>query len=130
MSNSLVQNVGYVGIDQEPGTVTVSKSIFRYNASAILVTADGVDLSGGALGGRNTIVCNSRSEAQPGGLGPGIGVQNTSTVSLNASNVDWDTPGPDVFNCSEACTCTIPSTAPSPRARMGWTPSSGPPEPS
>jgi hypothetical protein len=102
LSNSLVQNAGQAGIFQEQGTVTVSGSVFRYNAE-------------GTLGGRNTIVCSSDVENFYSDSNyPSIGVQTTAPDPLNASNVDWDTPGPDVFDCDgsstfQSCTCATGS---------------------
>jgi len=62
------------------------------------------------------VVCSSSSEANPIERAqlpyPAMAVLNTTSATLNASNVSWDTPGPDHFRCDStgtACTCQITS---------------------
>ncbi len=41
-----------------------------------------------------------------------VSVVNETSAMLNASNIDWDTPGPDLFGCDSdfsSCTCLIAS---------------------
>jgi len=73
--------------------------------------------AGAQPGGVNTIACNTS-----GGVGgdagmPGASIMNLTSNLLNASNVDWDTPGPDQFSCNASllvCTCQISSCTTTP----------------
>jgi len=109
LSNATIQNAG-LGIQASAGTVTVSNSTLQYNGGAVEQDSDGtnvaaIDLSGGAAGGTNTIACSNRIQA-PGATG--VSVLNTTSKALNASNVAWDTVGPDLFACNAqlaSCIC-------------------------
>jgi len=130
MNNTTIQNAD-VGIDATDGVVTLRSSTLQYNHIGIWSDGEGpggaIDISG-ADGGRNTVVCSSIAEAAPasrtGLLGdtPGIDVVNTAGVPLNASNVDWDTAGPDLFTCgsgqppSSPWSCELSHCATSPGA--------------
>ena len=118
LTNSTIQNAGRA-LYASAGSVTMSGSTIWYNGRGIqqATATDGfgnttnatVDLSGDGLSD-NTIICNSSNESPS--YGPGIGVYNTSNVTLNASNVAWDTPSPDYFTCDSAfasCTCNLSS---------------------
>jgi hypothetical protein len=111
-----------VGLHALAGTATIARSFFQYISIGIEQDTDGVniasiDLSGGADGGVNTVACNTS-----GGLGGDAGMPGTSVINLtlnllNASNVDWDTPGPDQFSCNASllvCTCQISSCTTAP----------------
>ncbi len=109
LTGTTIQNVGGVGLDQANGMAVVSNSVFRYNFNAVAAYGSGVDLSGGDAGGRNTIACNSGVEV-PNGTAVGAGVYSYASTSLDARNIDWDTPGPDQFECSGfplQCVCAI-----------------------
>jgi hypothetical protein len=111
--DTTIQNA-WLGLEVSAGSVVVSNSTIRYNNAGIVqdVNAFGlsgtVDLSGGALGGRNTVACiNGIEDDDPYG---DFSVLNETSATLNASNVDWDTPGPDLFSCDSDfsnCTCQI-----------------------
>jgi len=50
-------------------------------------------------------------------MATGVSVLNTTSRPLNASNVSWDTSGPDVFECNaqvSSCTCEIPGCTDTP----------------
>jgi len=54
----------------------------------------------------NTIACNFASPW----WGDDASVANFSSNPINASNVAWDTPGPNLFTCSDAagvCSCAV-----------------------
>ncbi len=92
------------------GSATVSGSTIQFNYNGVEQTDGGtVDLSGGGLGGVNTVVCSNSFESIHGTGGiPGVDVLNTNGTTLNASDVAWDTPGPDLFMCNaglKTCTC-------------------------
>ncbi len=95
------------GIDAQAGTATVMNSTFRHNLVGAVQEASGtIDLGGGG----NVIVCSTNV----GILNalPGVGVWNLSSTNLNASNVAWDTPGPDFFTCNRTlttCSCNLAS---------------------
>jgi hypothetical protein len=101
-----------VGLHALAGTATIARSSFQYNAIGVEQDTDSVnvasiDLSGGAAGGVNTIACNTSGNVGDAGM-PGASVLNLTSNVLNASNVDWDTPGPDQFSCNATllvCTC-------------------------
>jgi hypothetical protein len=108
------------------GTATLTNSTIQYNVSGVEQALSGkntatIDLSGaGADGGTNTIICSNSTECA--GFEPcqtGVSVLNATTQNLNASNVTWDTSGPDLFKCNGAlasCTCEIASCTDSPGA--------------
>jgi len=105
------------------GTATISGSTIQFNYNGVKQTSDGtnvgtVDLSGaGTDAGVNTVVCSDGMESINAVNGsttiPGINVLNDTTATLNASDVAWDTSGPDLFSCDAAtlatCTCEISS---------------------
>ncbi len=103
------------------GRATVSNSTIQFNyygvtqAEGTLSNPAVLDLSGGARGGTNTIICSSNQEgpSPPNEAEPGLNVVNYSeTQTLNASNVAWDTPGPDQFSCQinvSSCSCASSS---------------------
>ncbi len=97
------------GIHAMAGTASVSNSNIVYNYNGVEQDTDGtnigsIDLSGGTIGGTNTVACISSAESVSASPGSGIAVLNTTTATLNASNVDWDTSGPDLFSCNAALT--------------------------
>ncbi len=118
VTNSTIQNTE-AGIHAMAGTASVSSSIIEFNYVGAEQDTDGthigtVDLSGGAAGGMNNVVCSSNVEsifASPTStLDPGVSVLNTTTSNMAADNVDWDTVGPDLFSCDATrttCTCAI-----------------------
>ena len=117
VDNTVVQNT-WIGIYAIGGVTNVSNSLFRYNSIGVEQDSDGegdlvsIDMSGGG----NIVECSSNVETA-GMTAPGIGVYNTTGYSLNASNVAWDTAGPDYFQCDSAfatCACNIASCAVSP----------------
>ncbi len=101
------------------GSATISDSIIRYDYVGVSQNTDyygdpppTIDLSGGVLGGSNTVVCSSSSEAGPYETRtfPAMAVLNATSATLNASNVSWDTPGPDQFRCDATgtmCSCEL-----------------------
>jgi hypothetical protein len=116
VKNTTIQNTTY-GVITSNGNLTISSSIIRFNYVGVWQNNVGnpraiIDLSGGALGGSNTVVCASSSEANPNLqlTSPAIAVLNMTSATLNASNVSWDTPGPDQFICGPTatmCACEI-----------------------
>jgi len=116
LDNTTIQNTEY-GVNAAAGTATVSNSTIWYNYNGVQQGTDGtnvstVDLSSGGDGGTTTVVCSNSYESVASNGTPGISVLNSTTASLNASNVDWDTPGPDLFSCDATfadCTCEISS---------------------
>jgi hypothetical protein len=119
LSRADIENTD-VGLIASAGTATVYYSLIRYNHIGVEQATDGTnngttDLSGGS----NTVICSSSSESsQDGGVVlPGIDVFNTSSAILNASNVMWDTAGPDYFTCDPAftsCACNLTSCSTTP----------------
>ncbi len=117
LTNTTIQNTEY-GVNAAAGTATVSNSTIWYNYNGVQQGTDGtnvstLDLSSGGDGGTTTVVCSNSYEAYDANEeGPGVSVLNSTTQSLNARNVDWDTAGPDQFMCDstlEDCTCEISS---------------------
>jgi len=113
MNGTTIQNT-QIGIQAFAGTAVISNSTIRYNANGVEQAYTGrytatIDLSGGPDGGRNTVACSNSIE---GYAPPGVSVLNKNSQALNASNVNWDTPAPDLFGCNaslDACTCEISS---------------------
>ncbi len=115
LNGTTVQNTG-LAVYASAGTASLSNSILQYNGTGVEQATDGknigtIDLSGGASdGGTNIVVCSSNVE---GGGSVVISVLNNSSQNLDASNVSWDTAGPDVFKCTtllNGCVCqTTPS---------------------
>jgi hypothetical protein len=117
MSKTTIQNTEYA-IDATAGSASISGSTIQYNYNGVMQGTDGtnkstIDLSGGTAGGVNTVVCANSIESvngAGGGLTPAVCVLDTTADNLNASNVDWDTAGPDEFSCNAAltsCTCEL-----------------------
>jgi hypothetical protein len=114
IDNTVIQNTD-VGISAGEGAnVSVTNSVIRYNAIGVeQSTGATVDLSGGG----NSVVCSSSAESSVGSPVPGIDVWNAGAGDLNASNVAWDTAGPDYFSCDTggsdggflACSCNLAS---------------------
>ncbi len=111
INDTTIQNT-WLALGVFEGSAVVSNSTLRYNSAGVwqgnsdLGMSGTVDLSGGAVGGRNTVAC-SRTE---GYYYYGVSVVNETSATLNASNVDWDTPGPDLFSCDSDfsnCSCQI-----------------------
>ncbi len=112
-----IQNTEF-GVKANAGTATISSSTIQYNYNGVEQGTDGtnlssIDLSSGGDGGTTTVVCSNSDESVHGRNSfPGIDVLNTTSTTLNAANVTWDTSGPDLFQCDttlEACTCQIAS---------------------
>jgi len=116
LDNTTIQNTES-GVNANAGSATVSNSIIWYNFNGVEQGTDGtnlssLDLSSGGDGGTTTVVCNNSYESVHGRETPGVNVLNSTSASLNAQNVDWDTPGPDLFSCNAkltSCTCEISS---------------------
>jgi hypothetical protein len=119
LDNVLIQNTN-LGIYASAGTVNVTNSTVRYNVIGVQQAYDAFNHLNGTINladGGNTVICSNYSEnagfsrgPSPADGGPGIDVWNTSKASLNASNVAWDTAGPDYFKCDLAftsCTCNL-----------------------
>ncbi len=114
LENSVVQDTG-AAVWALAGNATISSSTIEYNFYGVWQDSDGtnvgtIDLSGGDAGGMNTVACNRSEGESP----PGCSVLNSTSKVLNASNVNWDTPGPDVFLCFalpwsvSSCNCRSP----------------------
>jgi hypothetical protein len=116
MSHTTIQNATF-GVIASTGNLTISSSNIRFNYVGVWQNNVGnsnahVDLSGGALGESNTVICTNSAEAETGLqlTFPAIAVLNMTSATLNASNVSWDTPGPDQFICGPTgtmCACEI-----------------------
>jgi hypothetical protein len=123
VSNSTIQNTE-TAIYAAAGSATLSGSTIQFNYRGVEQSSDSthvasIDLSGHLDAGMNSVVCSSKQESvQAGVTAPGVCVLNLSSGTLNASNVEWDTPGPDVFLCPglSNCTCTASSCTASPGA--------------
>jgi len=116
INDTTIQNTE-LALEVSAGSAVVSNSTIRYNNAGVVQETNGnIDLSGGLVGGRNTVACSNSIE---GGYHFGISVLNETSAALNASNVDWDTPGPDLFSCDSDfsdCTCLIAVCTDSPDA--------------
>ncbi len=110
INDTTIQNTA-LALEVSAGSAVVSNSTIRYNNAGVVQDDFGsVDLGGGSVGGRNTIACSNGIE----GDDPysDYSVLNENSATLNASNVDWDTSGPDLFSCDSDfsnCTCLIAS---------------------
>ncbi len=97
------------GMMVENGSATAENSTFIYNIYGVVQQGSGtIDLSGGG----DTVICSSVAEAPPPPPAQGVDVLNQGTSVLNASNVAWDTAGPDYFICDStltSCTCNLAS---------------------
>jgi hypothetical protein len=112
MDGGTITNCSIGLFTQSGGSVTAMNSLIGHNFVGAWQDLDGtVDLSGGG----NTVICNSKLEGDAFLTGfPGMDVYNYSTTVLNASNVTWDTAGPDFFKCDYAiqnCSCNNASCA-------------------
>jgi hypothetical protein len=101
------------GIYASAGKAYVANTTIKWNQIGVWQDTDGlnnaaIDLSGDGSGG-NTVICSSGALAANGT--PGVDVYNTSTQMLNASNVTWDTPGPDYFSCDLSFTTCLCNNA-------------------
>ncbi len=107
MDHGTIQNT-VIGVHVPAGAAAISTSTILYNSTGVEQDSDGtnvgsIDLSGGDAGGTNLVACNA---APDGGIG--VSVLNKTSQALNASNVEWDTAGPDFFKCDSTlsnCTC-------------------------
>ncbi len=117
MAKTTIQNTEYA-VYATAGKATISNSTIQYNYNGVQQGTDGtnsatVDLSGGSVGGTNTVVCSNSVESvnkKNGSLAPAVCVLDATTASLDASNVDWDTTAPDEFSCNAAltsCDCEV-----------------------
>ena len=110
IDSSLIQNTE-TGISALGGTVTVTNSTVNFNYVGVQQSDDGAGNSGSIdlSGGGNTVVCSSNGESSQSAKSPGISVSNASSGALKASNVAWDTSGPDYYDCDypgfTSCTC-------------------------
>jgi hypothetical protein len=113
IDNTTIQNTG-IGLLASGAAVSVTNSLLRYNGIGIAQNSDAVvDLGGGG----NTVICSTSVEGNSGSTWPGIDVWNASPLDLNASNVAWDTAGPDYFSCDAggpnggflSCSCNLAS---------------------
>jgi len=126
MDKTTIQNTEYA-LYATAGKATISNSTVQYNYNGVEEGTDGtnsaaIDLSGGTVGGTNTVVCSNSVESinyQNGGLTPAVCVLDTTTANLNASNVDWDTAGPDEFSCDATLTSCDCELAPGPCTNPG-----------
>ncbi len=117
IDSSIIQSSA-VGIYAYDGTVLVTNSTIVNNGYGVWqhtngITNGSIDLSGGG----NAVICNEAGQLV--GSGIGVDVYNTSTAVLNASNVAWDTAGPDYFDCDSTltdCTCNLSSCTADPGA--------------
>jgi hypothetical protein len=108
IDSTVIQNT-QVALFASSGTATVSSSIIRFNNEGVeQENSAAVDLSGG-----NTIVCSSIAERTSALQScPPVSVFNGGSGNLDARNVSWDTPGPDLFSCDPNlydCACEIGS---------------------
>ncbi len=113
IDNAVIRNVEF-GIAATAGTVTVTRSTIINSLIGVWQqdSSPGVSGSIDLSGGGNTVVCSSALHDYLQTGWPGIDVYNESSVALNASNVAWDTGGPDYFACDSAfasCTCNLGS---------------------
>jgi hypothetical protein len=109
LDSSLIRNCD-IGLAVGSGAVSVTNSLIVYSViGAEQLMGGSIDLSGGG----NTVVCSSTVEDSSQSWSTvGIDVFNAGPNSLNASNVAWDTTGPDSFACSSdlsVCACSLSS---------------------
>jgi hypothetical protein len=105
IENAVVQNT-LRAIVAADGSLTIGGSAIRFNQIGVEVEGNAsADLSGGQLGGVNTIACNFGNST----VGGGFSVASYGDHVVDASNVAWDTPGPNTFTCTDAgaCTCVV-----------------------
>jgi hypothetical protein len=103
LRNAIIRNTT-TGIHASSGSISVEDSTIMFNEIGVWQDfAATIDLSG-----FNTVACNYGAEV--GQSGGGVSVLNTSTNTLDATDVAWDTVGPDLFECNfqlEQCACEI-----------------------
>ena len=97
------------GLATLAGAITARNVIVENNGIGVGQYGGAIDLSGGG----NTVICSLPNAQVP----IAVGVYNDGTTVLNASNVAWDTAGPDYFACNDdfslcACNNQTCSTAP------------------
>ena len=116
LNKTTIQNTE-LGVYASAGTATIANSNIQFNYNGVEQDTDGkntatIDLSGGKVGGSNTLVCANSTESifGQGNGNPAIVVLNTTTGTLNASNVQWDTAGPDTFLCNPLTSCQCESS--------------------
>jgi hypothetical protein len=125
LNGTTIQNTEYA-VNATAGTVSIQGSTIQYNYNGVLQGTDGTNLASVNLGGTgvnaNTVVCSNSAESilGPGGT-PAVCVLNTTTNTLNAANVNWDSNDnaspppdePDLFSCTAPAltTCTCESIA-------------------
>jgi hypothetical protein len=112
VDSTLIRNTD-LGFHAAAGQITFTYTRFEHNWRGVWQDDGGIiNLAGiGLPYDFNTVICSSAVEASHGG-GPGVDVYNTSANMLNASNLTWDTPGPDYFSCDSAfqsCSCNLAS---------------------
>jgi len=126
LDRSTIQNTEYA-LYATAGSATIKSSTIEYNYNGVMQGTDStnsatVDLSGGGAG-TNTVVCSNSAESiyGVGGLDgtPAVCVLNTTTNTLDADNVNWDTNDaaspppdePDLFSCGATLlTCSCENT--------------------
>jgi hypothetical protein len=122
LSGATISNTE-LGVYASAGSATISNSNIWYNYNGVEQDTDGTnvasfDLSGGASGTSNTLVCASGTESYTYSWNncyidnscptPAVVALNTTADTMKATNVVWDTKKPDVFSCNAAlttCTC-------------------------
>jgi hypothetical protein len=113
IDNTVIQNTD-LAIYASAGTAIVTNSTITHNFNGVQQGTDGahdatIDLSGGG----NSVTCSESQESSVQPMTqPGIDVYNTSRANLNASNLTWDTPDPDYFQCNHSltvCNCNLTS---------------------
>ncbi len=119
VDSTTIQNTEGAVVAQA-GSATITNSTIQFNVNGVEQNTDGINvssinLSGSAAGG-NTVICSSNAESIQNQPPPGVDVLNTTTGTLNASFVAWDTTGPDQFTCNAqlaqcACVATCTNTA-------------------
>ena len=117
LQGTTIQNTE-LAVYASAGTATISGTTIQYNYNGVEQDTDGtnvstIDLNGGVANG-NTVICSASAESVygPGGSDdiPAVSVLNTTTQTIDASNVTWDTKSPDEFTCNAAldtCTCEV-----------------------
>ncbi len=115
VTNTTIQNTE-TAIYAAAGNATVSGSTIQFNYNGVEQGSDethvaSIDLSGNADAGMNSVVCSSKQESVLlGATAPGVCVLNLGSNPLNASNVDWDTAGPDLYLCMGLSNCSCPAS--------------------
>jgi hypothetical protein len=118
VTNSTMTNCDTAVYAQTEGSIALQGTTIMYSQIGIWQdVGTTIDLSSGG----NTVICSSQKEAPANG--PGMDMFNSSTTVLNASNVAWDTAGPDYFTCNQSsaypplfssCSCNLSSCTTTP----------------